>query len=82
MPWRHLIPGSVVTAALFLVGKWGIGLYLGRGGVPTAFGAAGSVIALLLWIYYSAQIFFLGAVLTRQYALRAQEIEAKIAETC
>lgn len=76
VPWRHVIPGSVVTAALFLIGKWGIGLYLGHGGVPTAYGAAGSLIALLLWIYYSAQIFFLGAVLTRQYALRAQALEA------
>jgi membrane protein len=76
MPWRHIVPGAIVTAALFLAGKWGIGLYLGQGGVPSAFGAAGSVIALLLWIYYSAQIFFLGAVLTRQYGLRARDIEA------
>ncbi|OZI55738.1 hypothetical protein CAL27_24130 [Bordetella genomosp. 1] len=73
--WRHVIPGAVVTAALFLIGKWGIGLYLGGGGVTSAYGAAGSLIALLLWIYYSAQIFFFGAVFTRQYSLRAERLE-------
>ena len=70
IPWRDVIPGAVVTAALFLVGKWGIGLYLSRGGTVSAYGAAGSLIALLLWIYYSAQIFFFGAVFTRQFAER------------
>lgn len=68
--WRDVIPGAIVTAALFLVGKWGIGLYLSRGAAVSAYGAAGSLIALLLWIYYSAQIFFFGAVFTRQFALR------------
>ncbi|AZR92894.1 hypothetical protein BBB39_03225 [Bordetella trematum] len=75
LPWRHVIPGAVVTAALFLLGKWGIGLYLSRGSVASAYGAAGSLIAVLLWVYYSAQIFFFGAVVTQQYALRAQAIE-------
>ncbi|GAB3342595.1 YihY/virulence factor BrkB family protein [Bordetella tumulicola] len=70
IPWRDVIPGAIVTAALFLVGKWGIGLYLGRGAAVSAYGAAGSLIALLLWIYYSAQIFFFGAVFTRQFAER------------
>ncbi|MCD0502774.1 YihY/virulence factor BrkB family protein [Bordetella petrii] len=70
IPWRDVIPGAIVTAGLFLVGKWGIGLYLGRGGTVSAYGAAGSLIALLLWIYYSAQIFFFGAVFTRQFAER------------
>ncbi len=68
--WRDVIPGAIVTAALFLVGKWGIGVYLSRGAAVSAYGAAGSLIALLLWIYYSAQIFFFGAVFTRQFALR------------
>ena len=68
--WLDVIPGSIVTAALFLVGKWAIGLYLSHGGTVSAYGAAGSLIALLLWIYYSAQIFFFGAVFTRQFALR------------
>jgi len=70
IPWRDVMPGAVMTAALFLVGKWLIGLYLGRGAAVSAYGAAGSVIALLLWIYYSAQIFFFGAVLTREYSKR------------
>jgi membrane protein len=70
IPWRDVIPGAIVTAALFLVGKWGIGLYLSRGAAVSAYGAAGSMIALLLWIYYSAQIFFFGAVFTRQFAER------------
>ncbi len=68
--WLDVIPGSIVTAALFLVGKWGIGFYLSQGGAVSAYGAAGSLIALMLWIYYSAQIFFFGAVFTRQFALR------------
>ncbi|WP_233236509.1 YihY/virulence factor BrkB family protein [Bordetella sp. LUAb4] len=68
IPWRDVWPGAIVTAALFVLGKWAIGLYLGSGKVASAYGAAGSVVALLLWIYYSAQIFFFGAVFTRQYA--------------
>ncbi|QBS60326.1 YihY/virulence factor BrkB family protein [Bordetella parapertussis] len=70
IPWLDVIPGAIVTAALFLAGKWGIGLYLERGAAVSAYGAAGSLIALLLWIYYSAQIFFFGAVFTRQFAER------------
>jgi membrane protein len=65
--WRHVWPGAVLTAALFLLGKWAIGLCLNWSGTASTYGAAGSLIALLLWIYYSAQIFFLGAVFTRQY---------------
>lgn len=70
LSWRDVIPGAIVTAVLFLAGKWGIGVYLSRGAAVSAYGAAGSLIALLLWIYYSAQIFFFGAVFTRQFALR------------
>jgi len=73
--WQDVIPGAIVTAALFLLGKWGIGLYLGRGAAVSAYGAAGSLIALLLWIWYSAQIFFFGAVFTRQYALRFGKVQ-------
>lgn len=79
IPWRDVIPGAIVTAALFLVGKWGIGLYLGRGAAVSAYGAAGSMIALLLWIYYSAQIFFFGAVFTRQFAERFGSRQAESA---
>jgi membrane protein len=66
--WRDVFPGAVVTAVLFLIGKFFIGLYLGKGSVASSYGAAGSVVALILWIYYSAQIFFFGAAFTRQYA--------------
>ncbi|GAA4330189.1 YihY/virulence factor BrkB family protein [Pigmentiphaga soli] len=66
--WRDVIPGAIVTAVLFLVGKVMIGLYLSGGSVSSSYGAAGSVVALILWIYYSAQIFFYGAAFTRQYA--------------
>ena len=69
LSWRDVWIGAVFTAALFGLGKHVIGLYLGNGGATSSFGAAGSVIALLLWVYYSAQIFFLGAEFTRQYAL-------------
>ncbi|ARP93746.1 YihY/virulence factor BrkB family protein [Bordetella genomosp. 13] len=70
IPWPDVVPGAIVTAALFLAGKWAIGLYLSEGSAVSAYGAAGSLIALLLWIYYSAQIFFFGAVFTRQFAVR------------
>lgn len=69
LSWRDVWIGAAVTAGLFSLGKYAIGLYLGASGVASSFGAAGSLIALLLWIYYSAQIFFLGAEFTRQYAL-------------
>jgi membrane protein len=79
--WPDVIPGAIVTAALFLLGKWGIGVYLSRGAAVSAYGAAGSLIALLLWIYYSAQIFFFGAVFTRQFALRFGKAERHAAPT-
>ena len=69
LSWMDVAIGSVFTASLFMLGKYLIGIYLGNSGVASSFGAAGSVIALLLWVYYSAQIFFLGAEFTRQYAL-------------
>jgi membrane protein len=70
LSWGDVGIGAIVTAILFTLGKSAIGLYLGRGAVASSFGAAGSIVALLLWVYYSAQIFFLGAEFTRQYALR------------
>ncbi len=70
LAWRDVWVGALVTAALFSLGKYAIGRYLGNSAVASGFGAAGSVIALLLWVYYSAQIFFLGAEFTRQYSLR------------
>jgi membrane protein len=76
LSWGDVWVGATFTAALFSLGKYAIGLYLGHSGVASSFGAAGSLIALLLWVYYSAQIFFLGAEFTRQYALSAAETAA------
>jgi membrane protein len=67
-PWRHLWPGSMVTALLFTVGKSLIGLYLGKASVGSTYGAAGSIIVLIVWVYYSAQIFLFGAEFTRSYS--------------
>jgi membrane protein len=72
LAWRDVWVGALFTAALFSVGKYAIGLYLGSSSVASGFGTAGSLVALLLWIYYSAQIFFLGAEFTRQYALSGE----------
>jgi len=69
LSWRDVWVGAAFTAGLFSLGKYVIGLYLGNSDVASSFGAAGSLIALLLWVYYSAQIFFLGAEFTRHYAL-------------
>ena len=66
--WRDVTVGAVVTAALFTIGKYAIGAYLGNSGLASTYGAAGSVILLLVWVYYSAQIFLLGAEFTRSYA--------------
>jgi membrane protein len=63
--WRDVWLGASVTAALFALGKVLIGLYLGRSAVSSAFGAAGSLVAMMVWVYYSAQVFLLGAEFTR-----------------
>jgi membrane protein len=70
IPWSDVWIGAAVTALLFTVGKSLIGVYLGRSSFNSAYGAAGSLIVLLLWIYYSAQIFLLGAEFTRIFAYR------------
>ncbi|MFA9218259.1 MAG: YihY/virulence factor BrkB family protein [Sphingomonadaceae bacterium] len=70
LTWHDVGIGALGTAALFTLGKVGIGVYIGNSGISSSFGAAGSLIALLLWVYYSAQIFFLGAEFARQYALQ------------
>jgi membrane protein len=64
LSWRHVLLGALVTTLLFQAGRWGIGLYLGRATQPSTFGAAASFAALLLWLYYSAQIFLFGAEFT------------------
>jgi membrane protein len=66
--WRDVWIGALVTSLLFQIGKFAIGLYLGKSGVTSGFGAAGSLVVLLVWVYYSAQIFLLGAEFTWVYA--------------
>jgi membrane protein len=66
--WRDVWIGAVFTALLFTLGKALIGFYIGRSGVASAFGAAGSLVVVLLWVYYSAQIFLIGAEFTWVYA--------------
>lgn len=70
LSYADVFTGAVGTAAMFMLGKFLIGLYLSKSDVVSSFGAAGSLIAVLLWIYYSAQIFFFGAEFTHQYATR------------
>lgn len=66
--WRDVWVGAAITAVLFTLGKFGIGLYLGNSGTASTYGAAGSLVVLLLWVYYSAQILFFGAEFTQVYA--------------
>jgi membrane protein len=66
--WRDVWVGALVTALLFTLGKYVISLYLGRSSLGSAFGAAGSLVAILVWVYYSAQIVLFGAEFTRIYA--------------
>jgi membrane protein len=66
--WRHVLPGAVATALLFNVGKFAIGWYIGTQGLESTYGAAASIVILLIWVYYSAQIVLFGAELTHAYA--------------
>lgn len=70
MAWKDVGIGAAMTALLFTLGKFLIGLYLGHSSVSSAYGAAGSLIVVLLWVYYSALIFFFGAEFTQVYATR------------
>ena len=66
--WKDVLIGALITAILFTLGKWGIGYYLSRTNLATVFGAAGSVIIIMIWVYYSSAILYLGAVFTKVYA--------------
>ncbi|MGO4479032.1 YihY/virulence factor BrkB family protein [Massilia sp. 2TAF26] len=77
LSWHDVTIGALGTAVLFTLGKYAIGLYIGNSGTTNSFGAAGSLIALLLWVYYSAQIFFLGAEFARQYAIQMGSLSKK-----
>jgi membrane protein len=68
--WKDVVVGALMTAVLFTIGKFLISLYLGQSSVTSVYGAAGSLVTLLLWVYYSSLIFFFGAELTQIYATR------------
>lgn len=82
LPWGDVIVGAVVTAVLFAIGKFLIGLYIGKSAVASDFGAAGTLVVAIVWVYYSSQIFFYGAELTRAYALAhgSRQLEAANAD--
>ena len=71
IPWRHLWPGAFTTAILFTLGKYLIGLYLAQAAVGSPFGTAGSLVVLIVWVYYSSLIIFFGAELTQVHAKTA-----------
>jgi membrane protein len=66
--WRDVWLGALLTSALFTVGKFAIGLYLGHSGMASSYGVAGSFVVLLVWVYYSSQILFFGAEFTQVYS--------------
>jgi membrane protein len=68
--WRDVFLGAAVTSVLFMLGKVAIGIYLGKAGVTSTYGAAGSVVLFTFWVYYSSQVFFLGAEFTKAFANR------------
>jgi membrane protein len=68
VPWPSVWLGSIITAILFWIGKWAVGVYLGVSGIASAYGAAGSLVVLLLWVYYTAFIVLLGAEICRAWA--------------
>lgn len=77
LSWRDVLWGAVYTAGLFLIGKYAIGFYLRTAAVGSAFGAAGSLVVVLVWIYYSSLIFLLGAEFTRVHSRRYREGKAR-----
>jgi membrane protein len=67
LKWKHVLPGAIVTTLLFFLGKYLISLYIGSNSMASIYGAAGSLIVLLLWIYFSAFILYFGAEFTKAY---------------
>jgi membrane protein len=70
--WKEVLPGGLLTAALFEIGKLLIGFYIGKQGLESSFGAAASLVIVLIWVYYSAQLVLFGAEFTRAYAARGK----------
>jgi membrane protein len=77
LAWSDVWVGAAVTSLLFWIGKLLIGIYLGRSAIASPFGAAGTLVVVIVWVYYSAQIFFLGAEFTRVYALRLGTLKGR-----
>jgi membrane protein len=75
--WGDVWVGAAVTSLLFYIGKYLIGLYIGKSSVASPFGAAGTLVVVIVWVYYSAQIFFLGAEFTKAYALLRGSLAGK-----
>jgi membrane protein len=67
--WRDVIAGAIVTALLFMIGKFAISLYIGQSNVGSTYGATGSLVVVLLWTYYSSIILYFGAEFTKAYAV-------------
>jgi membrane protein len=67
--WKDIWLGAILTGLLFMLGKFGMGIYFGKSNPASAYGAAGSVILMMLWVSYSCMILFFGAEFTRQHAL-------------
>ena len=76
LKWKDVLPGAICTAVLFEAGKWAIGKYLGISGVGSAYGAAGSLVILLLWVYYSSLILYFGMEIIKAY-LHARDRKIK-----
>ena len=68
--WKDVLVGALITAVLFIIGKTLIGMYVASADISSAYGAAGSVVILITWVYYSAQIFFYGSLFTHEYAMK------------
>jgi membrane protein len=79
IPWQDVIFGATVTAALFEVGKFAISAFIGSSRIVSSYGAAGALASILLWIYYSAQIFLLGASFTKAVAISQHRRKAQLA---
>ncbi|MEZ0471400.1 YihY/virulence factor BrkB family protein [Luteimonas salinilitoris] len=71
--WRRALLGGLITAGLFVLGRWGIGLYISRAAPGSAYGSMGTLVVLLVWMYYAAMVFFVGALITSVIDDRAHE---------
>jgi len=74
LKWSDVAVGAVLTSLLFTAGKWMLGVYLGKASFTDTYGAASSLVIVLVWVYYSAQVFYLGAEFTRVYACRRASV--------